>query len=136
MTIYLQSTPSLRKKRIRNSSRKLLEEENKKRKALGLPLATLRYEKLDREKARSTTNRSRVVPRDDETRSIPSLHGPVDPNATARRSMMEKVKTGEITGEAAEEIVRKSKCLAPAYNKGAVQYIGSEDAAKDAGRKK
>jgi len=137
MTIYLQSTPSLRNKRTRKSSRKLLEEENKRRRELGLPLASLKYEKLDRERVRSSSNAPKHrTPRSDETKSIPSRNGNFGPNATARRSMMEKVATGEITGDAAEEIIRKSKCLAPAYNKGAVQYIGSEDAAKDAGKKK
>lgn len=48
---------------------------------------------------------------------------------------MEKVTTGEISGKDAEEVVRKSKCLAPAYNKGAVQYVGDSDAARDAGKK-
>lgn len=127
----------MRKKKIRKSSQKLIEEENKKRKALGLPLASPKFEKLDKDKARTYGTKPKYkAPRKDETRSIPSLKSTFGPNATARRSMMEKVKTGEVTGEAAEEIIRKSKCLAPAYNKGAVQYIGSEDAAKDAGRKK
>jgi hypothetical protein len=49
--------------------------------------------------------------------------------------MMDKVQRGEITGKDAEEIERKSKCLAPAYNKGAVQYIGDAEAARDAGKK-
>lgn len=36
---------------------------------------------------------------------------------------------------AALEIERKKSCIAPAYNKGAYQYIASEEAAKDAGKK-
>lgn len=36
---------------------------------------------------------------------------------------------------AQEEIERKKNCIAPAYNKGAYQYIASEEQAKDAGKK-
>lgn len=36
---------------------------------------------------------------------------------------------------AREEIERKKKCVAPAYNKGAYQYIGSEEQAKWVGKK-
>lgn len=32
------------------------------------------------------------------------------------------------------EIERKKKCTAPAYNKGAYQYVASEEVAKDVGR--
>jgi len=35
---------------------------------------------------------------------------------------------------AQREILRKAKCTAPAYNKGAYQYIGSFEAAKGVGR--
>ena len=37
---------------------------------------------------------------------------------------------------ARQEIERKKTCIAPAYNKGAYQYIASEYKAKDAGKKK
>jgi hypothetical protein len=37
--------------------------------------------------------------------------------------------------KAEAEKIRKSKCTAPAYNKGAYQYITSRDMAKDAGKK-
>ena len=37
---------------------------------------------------------------------------------------------------ARQEIERKKTCIAPAYNKGAYQYIASEEMAKDAGKKK
>ena len=33
-----------------------------------------------------------------------------------------------------KETVRKSKCVAPAFNKGAYQYIGSREDAKSIGR--
>lgn len=36
--------------------------------------------------------------------------------------------------EAEKETSRKSKCIAPAYNKGAYQYIASVSDAKDAGK--
>jgi len=40
-------------------------------------------------------------------------------------------------GEAAavDEAQRRKKCIAPAYNKGAYQYMGSASDARDAGKK-
>jgi hypothetical protein len=35
---------------------------------------------------------------------------------------------------AAKEVLRKAKCIAPAFNKGAYVYISSKEAAKDAGK--
>ena len=35
---------------------------------------------------------------------------------------------------AVKEILRKAKCIAPAFNKGAYMYIASKEAAKDAGK--
>ena len=41
----------------------------------------------------------------------------------------------ECGGKAAiKEKARKAKCSAPAYNKGAYQYVGTVQAAKDLGR--
>ena len=37
--------------------------------------------------------------------------------------------------KAQKEIEFKRTCVAPAYNKGAYQYIGSEEMARDAGKK-
>ena len=37
-------------------------------------------------------------------------------------------------GYAQKETLRKSKCVAPAFNKGAYQYVGSADDARWAGR--
>lgn len=37
-------------------------------------------------------------------------------------------------GYAAKETIRKSKCVAPAFNKGAYQYVGSLEDAKLIGR--
>lgn len=67
--------------------------------------------------------------------SIPSAKPSFGPDATARNSMVEKVRRGEVAGEEGREIIRRSKCLAPAYNKGAYQYIGTQEMATDAGRK-
>lgn len=36
--------------------------------------------------------------------------------------------------KATQEIERKAKCVAPAFNKGAYTYISSKDQAKDIGR--
>jgi hypothetical protein len=36
---------------------------------------------------------------------------------------------------AQKEIERKKQCVAPAYNKGAYQYVGSEEQAKWIGKK-
>ena len=93
------------------------------------------FEKLDRKTFRSGNKiPSYEPPPGRETKHIPSLSTNVDPEATARHSMMEHVLTGNESDETKAEIIRKSKCIAPAYNKGAVQYISSESAARDAGR--
>ena len=143
MSIYLQTTPSLRKKRMTKGQRKLLAQENEYRRRNGeAPLEDLRTPALDKEKLSWSGNGSNMPnygwnPRGASTAHIPSLinRAPADAHSTGRNTVMDKVQRGEITGKDAEEIVRKSKCLAPAYNKGAVQYIGSEDAARDAGKK-
>ncbi len=36
--------------------------------------------------------------------------------------------------DSAREIVRRTRCVAPAFNKGAYQYVTSSAAAKDVGR--
>jgi hypothetical protein len=140
MSIYLQTTPSLRKKRMTKKQRRLLAEENEKRIKRGDdPLESLKFPKLDKDKVRSVSNMPNYSwnPRGASTDHIPSkIHdAPADANATGRDTMMDKVERGEITGKDAEEVVRKSKCLAPAYNKGAVQYVSDSDAARDAGKK-
>lgn len=140
MSIYLQSTPSLRRKRMTKGQRKLLAEENERRRKRGeAPLDSLKTPKLDKEKVRSESNMPNYSwnPRGASTAHIPSKinTAPADAHSTGRDTMMDKVKRGVITGEEAAEIERKSKCLAPAYNKGAVQYIGDAEAARDAGKK-
>ena len=120
--------------------RKLLEEVNKERAKRGeAPLTTLKTPKLDKEAVRSKSNMPNYSwnPRGASTAHIPSAihNAPADAHATGRDTMMDKVKRGAITGDEAKEIERKSKCLAPAYNKGAVQYIGDAEAARDAGKK-
>lgn len=139
---HLQSTPSLRKKkRMTKQQRKLLAEENERRRKRGeAPLTTLKTPKLDKENFKSTNKLPNYGwnPRGASTAHIPSgIHSaPADAHSTGRNTVMDKVQRGEITGKDAEEVVRKSKCLAPAYSKGAYQYVGDEDAAKDVGRKK
>jgi len=140
MTIHLRTTPSLRNKRMTKSQRKLLEEVNEERRKRGeAPLTTLKTPKLDKKNFKSTNSLPNYGwnPRGASTAHIPSkIHdAPSDAHSTGRDTMMDKVRRGEITGAAADEIVRKSKCLAPAYNKGAVQYIGDTEAARDAGKK-
>jgi len=119
-------------------SQALLEKENARRRKAGEEtLETLKFQKLDKDSVRSISNMPNYSwnPRSASTAHIPSLSVVVSPDAMARNSVMDKVQRGEIIGKDAEEIVRKSKCLAPAYNKGAVQYVGSGDAARDAGKK-
>jgi hypothetical protein len=140
MTIHLRTTPSLRKKRMTKQQRKLLHDVNKERHRNGeSPLESLRTPKLDKKNFRSGNSLPDYTwnPRGTSTAHIPSkIHDmPADAYSTGRNTVMDKVQRGEITGKDAEEVIRKSKCLAPAYNKGAVQYIGDADAAKDAGKK-
>ena len=120
--------------------RELLEQVNKERRKRGeAPLENLKTPKLDKEAVRSKSNMPNYSwnPRGASTAHIPSkIHdAPADAHATTRDTVMDKVQRGAITGKEATEIERKSKCLAPAYNKGAVQYIGDAEAARDAGKK-
>ncbi len=117
MTFYLRTTPSLKKK-------------NRKKGGTGLV-----WEKLPKDFKSSNKIPTYETPRDDPTRDIPSLPMTFDPTTMQRDSIMEKVLRGEESQETSDEIIRKSKCLAPAYNKGAMQYISSEDQAKDVGKK-
>jgi len=140
MTIHLRTTPSLRNKRMTKSQRVLLEQVNEERRKRGeKPLTTLKTPKLDKKNFRSTNSLPNYSwnPRGASTAHIPSAihNAPADAHSTGRNTVMDKVHRGEITGKDAEEVIRKSKCLAPAYNKGAVQYIGDEDSARDAGKK-
>jgi hypothetical protein len=48
---------------------------------------------------------------------------------------MEQALRGNESPEVTAEIIRKSKCMAPAYNKGAYQYVGDAESAMYAGRK-
>ena len=58
-----------------------------------------------------------------------------EPFPTQRRDLGYTIclECGETRAEA--EKTRKSRCTAPAYSKGAYQYITSKDMAKDAGKK-
>ena len=118
MNYHLRTTPSLKRK-------------NRKKGGTGIF-----YEKLDMKKHKSGNKiPSYETPREDLTKDIPSVPMDVNPESTARKSIMESVLRGEESQETKDEVIRKSKCLAPAYNKGALQYISSEEAAKDIGRK-
>jgi len=114
-----------------------LREYNRQRASQGLPpVDTLATPK------RTTSSTTNKLPdytwrtKMDRTRDIPSLDTGSGKDATARSSMMEVALSGKEAPDVASEIIRKGKCLAPAYNKGAVQYVGSIDQAQDAGRKK
>lgn len=117
MNYHLRTTPSLKRK-------------NRKKGGTGIF-----YEKLDKNFKSSNKIPSYETPREDLTEDIPSVPMDVNPDSTARKSIMESVLLGKESQETKDEVIRKSKCLAPAYNKGAVQYVGSEESAKDIGRK-
>lgn len=68
---------------------------------------------------------------DDSTRNIPSVDS--GRHNTVKTSIMND-RFKESPGVRAE-IERKSSCLAPAYSKGAYQFISDADSAKCAGRK-
>lgn len=110
---HLRSTPSLKKDKRRG---------------------IVRFKKLDKVNFKSSNKIPTYKIPHGSTDHIPSLPMDFDPDATARDSIMERALHGDETQETKDEIIRKSKCLAPAYNKGAVQYVGSKAAAKDVGR--
>lgn len=120
------------------AQREALAKYNAERRRMGLqPVDTLRAMAMDRNKV-ETGNKipdyGRRI-RDDRTLAIPSLTERSSPNATARDTMMERALSGKEKPEVAAEIIRKGQCLAPAYSKGAVQYIGTEEMARCAGKK-
>ena len=111
---HLKTTPSVRRK-------------NRKKGGTGIV-----YKKLDKNFKSSNKIPSYEPPRADPTRDIPSH--PMSFGPAERDSIMERVLRGDESEEVRKEVLRKSKCLAPAYNKGALQYVGSEDEAKDIGK--
>jgi hypothetical protein len=56
------------------------------------------------------------------------------PPAPEVRLRYEDEEMAERERKAQEEIERKKLCTAPAYNKGAYQYVANEDMAKSIGR--
>lgn len=72
--------------------------------------------------------------RGSETRDIPSLNAS-GPGACISRSVMDPVSLAKESPEVRDAIIAKSKRLAPAYNKGAVQYVSDETDPKTIGRK-
>jgi hypothetical protein len=121
------------------AQQKRLDEYNRDRKVLGLrPAEHVFAVKLDRAKVVPTNKIPdyRWSPRVDRSRDIPSHTSELPtPDATARRSIMEEALSGRESPEVAAEIIRKSKCMAPAYSKGAYQYVGDAESAMFAGRK-
>jgi hypothetical protein len=70
--------------------------------------------------------------RRDNLAHIPSL------GVTTHKSVEQPRYEGEMLERelaAQKEIERKKQCVAPAYNKGAYQYVGSEEQAKWIGKK-
>lgn len=57
------------------------------------------------------------------------------PKGTVTGRILTDAEYAEREALAQQEILRKKSCVAPAYNKGAYQYIASEEQAKDAGKK-
>lgn len=116
----------------------MLEEHNRqlKRKGLG-HLDSLTAKAIDRQaEPFRPLKATPAVPawRTDTTRSIPSRINAPDAALTAKPSLMDTLHTEP---EAVREaILRKSRSLAPAYNKGAYQYVTEETDPCDIGRKK
>lgn len=96
------------------------------------------YKRLDKDAVRSADNlpQHRILRQGADHSSIPSKKlPPPTPDEGARDTIMERVRQRKINGAEGKEIERKAKCLAPAYNKGAYQYVGTEQDAADAGHK-
>ena len=115
-TYHLKTTPSTRKKKHKKGGTGIF------------------YEKLDKNFKSGNKIPSYETPREDPTRDLPSMPMNVEPDSTARKSIMESVLRGDESQEVKDEVIRKSKCLAPAFNKGALQYVGSKEQAKDIGK--
>ncbi len=70
-----------------------------------------------------------------QTNNIPSLEGPSSPDACVVRSVMDPIALAKESPETRSAIISKSKRIAPAYNKGAAQYLSDEIDPKTIGRK-
>lgn len=68
-------------------------------------------------------------------RSLPSIDSNVK-GAVNTKSMMDPMQWRDEPPEVIEAIKFKATCLAPAYSKGAVQYISAGTDPSDLGRKK
>lgn len=83
--------------------------------------------------AGGTFNFSYNVPRRGSTVAhIPSAVAAVTPVVKQKIELSEEMAQREKLAQ--QEIERKKLCVAPAYNKGSYQYIGSAEQAKDIGR--
>lgn len=128
---------SKRRKRPTKQQQALLDAHNAELKRLGLgSAASLTARRVEKDTRRPTIAPRPVHPRllSDPTRHIPSHGGAVDKDATARRSIMERLHLEDEETRAA--IIRKSKSIAPHYSKGAYQYITDEAIVEDLGKKK
>lgn len=136
MTAYLRT--ARRAKKATKAYREMINQHNKEVENIKLgsnrsyiPLSTA-YVPL----TSNLPNYRRVLrPGAEATLRIPSYVGNPNPNATARNSIMDQVLAGKESKEVADEIIRKSRCLAPAFNKGAYQFITDEGMASTAGQK-
>lgn len=108
----------------------------KKRDAIRKRKAAERAGKAARASLSSSVNQlpNYEIPADRNSHlNIPSapLSPPVETdkkNTNLSPEMLEREKAAQA------EIERKKKCIAPAYNKGAYQYVGSEEQAKWVGK--
>jgi hypothetical protein len=94
---------------------------------------------FSKHKARVGTSRSSCMPvysyRDrDALRSTPSLTSKL--GIVSKPSIMDPMTLAKERPEVAEAIIQKSKRLAPAYSKGAYQYVTDGTDPADLGRKR
>lgn len=132
------TTTNTRKRNTKTTKRKQAEliEYNKERKARGLdPLTSFVIPKRDKKVITMNKIPSLMVPADRSTAHIKSLN-PTDMSPCTVKSIMDPKELAKETPEVREAILAKSKRIAPAYNKGAAQFISDEMDPTDIGRKK
>lgn len=101
--------------------------------AVKLDVSRLQRLKVDHS---PTYNGRPLRPGADTALAVPSLARNIDlSQATARTSMMDAAQLAKEAPEVREAIIAKSKRLAPAYNKGAYQYVCDEAEIQTLGRK-
>lgn len=121
ITVSQTYNPKNKKTRKQLKDRKLAEQLAKKEKSAWKGIS-------------STSQQPKYRPERNTHLSIQS--GPsVKPHASNSEKIEYSDEMQEREARAREEIERKKQCVAPAYNKGAYQYIGSEEQAKWIGKK-